>query len=228
MPQLGFHVNLDHCIGCRACEGACKQEFDLAAGVRRRRVLVQEGEDGDGVWMRFVSVACNHCEKPACVAACPVKRLWKDDPTKPELEHGYRAKYGITAPATGLVLIAPSKAQDPANGVDCIGCRRCIAACPYGAMQWDPVREVSDKCTGCYHRLQSTNLPEERRKPACVLTCSALALHFDELQVIEGGEYGVAKRYTTDQRAGVAEPLQMANVDMTNPSIRFVPHRRVP
>jgi anaerobic dimethyl sulfoxide reductase subunit B (iron-sulfur subunit) len=228
MSQLGFHVNLDNCIGCRACEGACKQEFELPVGVRRRRVVAQEGEDDAGPWTRFVSLACNHCDAPACVKACPVQRLFKDDPARPEYELGWRARLGMTAEPTGLVLMAPSRAQDPAAGVDCTGCKRCIGACPYGAMQWDPVHQVSDKCTGCYHRLANDSLPPERRQPACVVTCTARALHFDRMADIEAGLHGAASRYTTAQRAGVGPRHQLADVDMTRPNVRFTPARRVP
>jgi anaerobic dimethyl sulfoxide reductase subunit B (iron-sulfur subunit) len=123
--QRGFLFNQDHCIGCRACEAACKQEFNLPVGLRRRRVITQMEGTYPDVAQRFVSVSCNHCAEPACVKACPAGALFK------------RAKDGI-------VLFDDDK---------CIGCRRCGGACPYGAPQYHPETGKVNKCVLCYHRL---------------------------------------------------------------------------
>jgi anaerobic dimethyl sulfoxide reductase subunit B (iron-sulfur subunit) len=196
MPQYAFHVNIANCIGCRACEVACAQEYDLPQGLFRRRVLVDESVDTNGKpSRRFVSMACNHCETPACLNACPVQRYAKDADT-------------------GIVYIKPSKAEDPVNGVDCIGCRRCQAACPYGAPQFDAELGRMDKCTGCLHRIKSTVLPQEKRIPACVLTCTSRALHWDLLTAIDGGSFGESLK-----QLGTAPDI--ADPKYTNPSIRF-------
>jgi anaerobic dimethyl sulfoxide reductase subunit B (iron-sulfur subunit) len=217
MAQYGFHVNIHNCIACRACEGACKQEFNLPRGVRRRLVLVQEGLGPSGKpYRRHVTSACNHCANPGCLTACPVGRYWKDDAANDAL----RMAFGMSAnPPTGLVLIKPSAAEDPVNGVDCIGCKRCLSACPYGAPQFDHAAQQMDKCTGCYHRLFNQNLPVARRKPACVVTCSAMALHFDDLATIDGGAYGTANT-TTGAPAGAKE---IADPSLTSPSVRYKP-----
>jgi anaerobic dimethyl sulfoxide reductase subunit B (iron-sulfur subunit) len=219
MAQYGWHVNINNCIGCRGCEAACKQEFSLPVGVRRRLVVVQEGASASGKpYRRHISMGCMHCASPACVTACPVGRFWKDDASNATL----RAAFGMSGnPETGLVLTKPSKAQDPVNGVDCIQCKRCIAACPYGAIQFDRVNGYSDKCTGCYQRLFNTNLPAERRKPACVVTCTARALHFDDLATIDGGAYGTANA-TTGAPSGAKE---IADTTLTQPSARFKPQK---
>ncbi|MBM4345806.1 MAG: 4Fe-4S dicluster domain-containing protein [Deltaproteobacteria bacterium] len=196
MPQYGFHVNIANCIGCRACEAACNQEYNSKPRTKRRSVIVTDGVGANGKpFMRFLSVACNHCEIPACLHACPVQRYVKD-------------------PNTGIVYIKPSKAEDAVNGVDCIGCRRCEAACPYGAPQFDPETMTMDKCTGCLHRITSTTLPVESRVPACVLTCSSNALHFGPLADLEGTKYGEATK-TIGSAPDIADPTA------TNPSIRF-------
>lgn len=215
MAQNGWHVNIKNCIGCRACEAACKQEFLLPVGIKRRRVVMQEGVSG-APYRRYVTSACNHCAKPGCVPACPVQRYWKDDASNATL----RAAFGMTANApTGLVLVKPSKAEDPVNGVDCIGCKRCIAACPYGAPRFDDRIKKTDKCTGCYHRLFNASIPAVRRKPACVVTCSSFALNFDDLAAIDTGSYGQADRLTSAP-SGAKE---IYDPTVTDPSVRYRP-----
>lgn len=221
MPQLGWHVNIDNCIGCRACEAACKQEFDLPAGVRRRFVVIQEGVANNKPFRMHITASCNHCATPGCLSACPVKRYWKDETTDPE-NVALRTAFGMDAnPPTGLVLTKPSTAEDPVHGVDCIACKRCIAACPYGAVQFDEKHGHADKCVGCYHRLFNTNLPAARREPACVVTCSALTLSFDELADIDGGAYGTANKLTGSPVREIADPK------FTNPSVRFAPQTNI-
>jgi Fe-S-cluster-containing dehydrogenase component len=229
MPQLGWHVDIDACIACRGCEAACKQEFALPGGIRRRRVLVREGTAPSGrPYRQHVTQACMHCAQPACVAVCPVKRYWKDTDENTAL----RAALGILAnPPTGLVLIMPSTDQDPEIGVDCIRCRRCVAACPQGAVRVDDCRTCrqckggmkhpgggrpAEKCTGCYHRLFNAALPAERRRPACVLGCSSLALRFEELEGMEGYR-------TTWGGAPPADTREVSDPEMTNPSVRYRP-----
>jgi len=130
MPQYGWHINLKNCIACRACEGACKQEFNLPVGVRRRRVIKQTEGTYPNVVQRYISLSCNHCAEPACVKACPVSALYK-------------------RPQDGIVLFDEDK---------CIGCRRCGGACPYGAPQYHPETGKINKCTLCVHR-QEQGLP---------------------------------------------------------------------
>jgi len=221
MAQYGWHININNCIACRACESACKQEYLLPVGVRRRFVAVQEGSSQGRLYRRHITMACMHCERPACAIACPVGRYWKDDASSGDL----RAAFGMAGnPETGLVLIKPSKAEDSANGVDCIRCKRCVAACPYGAPQIDLTNRVIDKCIGCYQRLFDESLPAARRKPACVLTCAALTLNFDDLATIDGGAYGTADT-TTGAPPGAHE---IADPSLTHPSARFAPQKNIP
>ena len=228
MAQLGWHVNIDNCIGCRGCEGACKQEFRLPTGVRRRRVLIEETVDASGRPMRrHLSLACMHCERPACLHACPVGRYWKDEAGQPDID-ALRTHFGITGTFTGLVLIRPTRAEDAAIGVDCTGCRRCEAACPYGAPQWDETNRLMDKCTGCFHRLQppvGTTLPTARQKPACVLSCTSMALSFGDLADVSTWAYRRAGASITTLTQAPPGGREIADPTLTNPSIRFTPPR---
>lgn len=69
MPEFFFYHNMDTCIGCGACQTACKDKHDLPAGEFFRRVteVMPAGSEKP----RFYSGACCHCEQPACIAVCP-------------------------------------------------------------------------------------------------------------------------------------------------------------
>ncbi len=66
--QLGFIYDQTKCIGCHACEGACKQANNWEQGVQWRKVLSK----GEGPNKVHLSMSCNHCANPACVSVCPV------------------------------------------------------------------------------------------------------------------------------------------------------------
>jgi anaerobic dimethyl sulfoxide reductase subunit B (iron-sulfur subunit) len=246
VAQYGFHVNIDNCIACRACEGACKQEFELPVGIRRRRVVTEEGQTAGRPWKRHVSLACHHCADPACLRACPVKRYWKDADPAAYAQPGtdvaaLRAFFGFAGPYTGLVLYKPSVAESATLGVDCVGCKHCLAACPYGAPQWDEASARMDKCTACYHRWANvpanSTLPAARRKPACVVSCTALALSFGDVSELGAtkvaGDWASAKvgdPLTTRTWSGAppAAARDIADPGMTVPSIRFTPQKNIP
>lgn len=129
--QLGFvHNNVD-CIGCRACEIACKDKNGLPAGPRFRRVQYVEGGTYPEVYAYKVNVSCNHCAKPACLPACPTGAIFK------------RQKDGIVDIDSTL----------------CIGCRRCEATCPYGAPQYDPEDGIVKKCNLCVDEIDAGRKP---------------------------------------------------------------------
>jgi anaerobic dimethyl sulfoxide reductase subunit B (iron-sulfur subunit) len=203
MAQFGWHINLDNCIGCRACEGACKQEFKLPVGVRRRMVVIQEGVKTNGVpFRRFVTSSCMHCERPACLLACP------------------RSNHANIHDANGTAIF-----KDSTTGIvvpqqtNCIGCRRCQAACPYGAPQYDPISGLMDKCNGCFHRLSNQALSERQRMPACVLTCSSYALvHTSDFSF----NAAAAKANGSGAPSGLVD---IADPTKTKPSVSFTPQR---
>jgi Fe-S-cluster-containing dehydrogenase component len=96
----------------------------------------------------------------------------------------------------GIVLIDQDK---------CIGCRRCIWACPYGAPRFNLTTKKAEKCTFCVHRID-TGL-----QPACVTTCVGDALHFGEMKEIQ------AMAGTSPTTDGLADIL------ITGPNVRFTP-----
>ncbi len=62
--QLGFYVDTERCVDCRACEVACKQWNNVSIGPRWRRVTTVEGGEYPRPYRYTVSLACNHCARP--------------------------------------------------------------------------------------------------------------------------------------------------------------------
>lgn len=188
--QLGFvHNNID-CIGCRACEIACKDKNGLPPGPRLRRVMYVEGGTYPDVYAYKVNMSCNHCAKPACLPTCPTGAIFK------------RKKDGIVDIDSSL----------------CIGCRRCEAACPYGAPQFDPVENVVKKCNMCVDEIDAG------RKPYCVMACMMRVLDIGPIEKIADASLNSKAIGPNDpvveQVKGMASPV------LTNPSIRFIPHTK--
>jgi len=188
--QLGFvHNNVD-CIGCRACEIACKDKNGLPAGPRFRRVQYVEGGSFPDVFAYKVNISCNHCAEPACLPTCPTGAIWK-------------------RPDNGVVDI---------DSTLCIGCRRCEAACPYGAPQWDAEAQIVKKCNLCIDEI------EAGRKPYCVMACMMRVLDVGPIDLLR------QNKYETKAIAPHEQPVRavknFANPELTNPSIVFVPHSK--
>jgi anaerobic dimethyl sulfoxide reductase subunit B (iron-sulfur subunit) len=188
--QLGFvHNNVD-CIGCRACEIACKDKNGLVPGPRFRRVMYVEGGHYPDVFAYKVNMSCNHCADPACLPTCPTGAIWK------------RADNGVVDIDSTL----------------CIAWRRCEAACPYGAPQWDPTEHIVKKCNMCIDEL------EAGRKPYCVMACMMRVLDIGPIDALRAGTYPTTAIGPGDRVTGQVK--DMANPALTHPSIVFVPHRR--
>lgn len=138
--------DIDLCIGCFACETACKQEHHLPTGPKWMKV-VQAGpvEIGGKLVMDFVPMHCRHCANPPCLPSCPVA--------------------AISQRNDGIVLF---------NEELCIGCRQCMEACPFGAPQYNPEKEVVQACNLCQERVDQGLLP------ACVQNCPTQALLFGD------------------------------------------------
>ncbi|MEG2533962.1 MAG: 4Fe-4S dicluster domain-containing protein, partial [Gordonibacter sp.] len=90
MTQYGFYFDSTRCTGCRTCEMACKDYTDLPETAAFRKVYDYEGgtwtPSSDGTYTSdtfayHVSLACNHCDQPKCLAACPQGAIVKDSKT---------------------------------------------------------------------------------------------------------------------------------------------------
>lgn len=180
MARYGMVIDAKNCIACSACAVACKVENNIPDGIWWCRVLTDGGLNRDtpsgsypkpgqksDLHMDSYSVACQHCDNPACVKACPVGATYKD-------------------PATGAVR------QDYDQ---CIGCRMCMSVCPYTGVRsfnWEePAYAVDvamgsaevprhekhtvEKCTFCYQRLS------QGLQPACVENCVGRVRYFGDL-----------------------------------------------
>jgi len=116
------------CIDCKACLVACKVENDVPAGFWRNWIISPGAPQDRRI--HFQPGQCMQCDKPSCVAACPVGATFKQ--------------------VNGLVAIVPVK---------CIGCGNCVTACPYGARYRNPKKRIADKCDFCAHRLKRGEEP---------------------------------------------------------------------
>ncbi|MEN8263710.1 MAG: 4Fe-4S dicluster domain-containing protein [Nitrospirota bacterium] len=177
-PRYAMVIDLRRCIGCRGCTVACKSENGSALG--RFNAVVKNVEFGDypDTQKHFLPRLCNHCAGeadkgvPPCVEKCP------------ENARGKRMKLGKERYRTG----ATYKRPDGMILYDmqyCIGCYKCIEACPYGVRSIDPFvklkREDREKdlgiakCTFCDHRV------DKGVTPSCVNTCQGGARIFGDL-----------------------------------------------
>lgn len=180
VPRWGMVMDLRRCIGCRACTVACKSENNVALG--RFRTVVQEKTWGTfpNTKKDFLPIMCNHCEGnetdqiPPCVKACPQYPGERREYKAPD---GSTIKYrsgGTYKRPDGLILVDTKQ---------CIGCGKCIDACPYGVRSFDPFVKAGmkpeeqsiTKCTGCDHRI------DNGIDPACVNTCQGRARIWGDL-----------------------------------------------
>lgn len=165
--HYGMAIDTQRCIGCHSCSVACRHTNNVPEGNWWNRVYTEGGEWQDtpkgsfpDLTMSYVTIACQHCENPACVTVCPVGATYKD-------------------PETGVVRQDYDK---------CIGCRICMSACPYHGVRtfnWEEPsyvmgglgegdapthqKNVVEKCTFCYQRVA------RGEQPACISACPGRA-----------------------------------------------------
>jgi formate dehydrogenase iron-sulfur subunit len=187
-PIRSTLIDITNCIGCRACQVACKQwneregedtELEAELGFQNPATLsaktytliafheMENAQKPGGVESAFVMQRCLHCLEPACVSACPTTALYRQ----------------IDGPVSY-------------NVDKCIGCRYCVLACPWDVptAEWNSRAPKISKCTHCADRtdqpvpiaFNGKPLPDDAGKrfaetiatPACVKACPADALRY--------------------------------------------------
>ncbi|HEV2440405.1 MAG TPA: 4Fe-4S dicluster domain-containing protein [bacterium] len=140
---------IDHtrCIGCHACTTACKSENDVPLGVTRTYVKHVDVGIFPDARRAFQVTRCNQCDDAPCVSPCPTSAMYR----RPD----------------GIVDFDKSI---------CIGCKACIAACPYDAIFINPDDHAAEKCNFCAHRL------DVGLEPACVIVCPTEAILVGDLE----------------------------------------------
>ena len=140
-PSWAKVIDHTRCIGCHACTTACKSENEVPLSVTRTYVKYVDTGYFPNVRRSFQVTRCNQCEDAPCVTACPTAAMHQR--------------------ADGIVDFDKSI---------CIGCKACIAACPYDAIFINPADKSAEKCNFCAHRL------DVGLEPACVVVCPSEAL----------------------------------------------------
>ncbi len=139
-------IDLRRCIGCHSCSVACKAENRVPLGVFRSWVRIIEKGKYPNITRHFLPTLCNQCDHPPCVINCPVQATWKRE--------------------DGIVIIDEHR---------CIGCKYCLASCPYNARYINPLIPIVQKCYFCHHRVQAG------LEPACVEVCPGKARVFGDV-----------------------------------------------
>ncbi|MCI5144417.1 MAG: 4Fe-4S dicluster domain-containing protein [Candidatus Electrothrix sp. AR3] len=146
MPRYAMVIDQSRCIGCMACVVACKRENDVLPEQYRTRVLELVSGEFPRLKTEMRSELCNHCDHAPCVSICPTGASHKQE--------------------DGTVQVDRKK---------CVGCKACLAACPYDARYINEEHGYADKCSFCQHRLLAG------KKPACVATCIGGSRIFGDL-----------------------------------------------
>ena len=201
MTQLALVIDLNVCVGCQACVTSCKQwntsgsagpmsdknPYDEdPVGTYFNRVATYEVGEYPDTEVLHVPKSCMHCENPPCVPVCPTGASYKRQ-------------------EDGIVLVDYDK---------CIGCNYCSWACPWGARELDEYKKVMNKCTLCVDRIYDESLPEDDRKPACVLACPTSARIFGDIHDQESEAAIAIKK---------SQGYQLMPEWNTNPSNHYLP-----
>ena len=142
--RYAMAIDTKKCVGCSDCVVACQIENNVPIGYCRDWVVEVTTGTYPNLSMELRSERCNHCSNAPCVRCCPTTASHITD--------------------DGIVLV------DEKN---CIGCKACIAACPYDARFVHPEGHI-DKCTFCDHRV------EKGQDPACVAVCPTKCMYFGD------------------------------------------------
>jgi Fe-S-cluster-containing dehydrogenase component len=164
---VGLLFDSTLCVGCKACVTACREAnntypelntedklWDVPLDLSARTLTVikaysegpAENKDQENDGFAFIKKSCLHCVDPSCVSVCPVTAMTKD-------------------PVTGVVSYNPS---------NCIGCRYCVEACPFGVPRFEYDKTIAHlrKCEMCKQRQVDGKIP------ACAEVCPTGATLF--------------------------------------------------
>jgi formate dehydrogenase iron-sulfur subunit len=175
MPISAFLTDASLCIGCKACEVACKEwnelpddgfswsgnSYDntraLGASTWRHVLFLEQpqpmGSQLAGInepfrW-QFLSDVCKHCANAGCLEACPTGSIVRTE--------------------VGSVFVQPDI---------CNGCGYCVVSCPFGVIEKRPEDGRAFKCTFCYDRQKAGLIP------ACAKACPTESIQFGDLEVL--------------------------------------------
>jgi formate dehydrogenase iron-sulfur subunit len=194
MPTTAFLTDSTICIGCKACEVACKEwnqvpgdgftwtglSYDNTASLGhstwRHVKFVERPEPGAVSWT-FSSDVCKHCEHAGCLEACPTGSIVRTE--------------------FGGVFIQPDV---------CNGCGYCVVSCPFGVVDRRPEDGRAFKCTFCYDR-QKAGL-----QPACATACPTQSIQFGELDALRAR---AAERVGELHARGVTDAVVYDPLDTT-------------
>jgi formate dehydrogenase iron-sulfur subunit len=195
-PRMGFFTDTSVCIGCKACEVACKEwnlvpedglnltgmSYDntvgLSADTWRHVAFIEQRKpvtnpdalamaaDGDLQWL-MASDVCKHCTHAGCLDVCPTGSL-------------FRTEFGTVVVQEDI----------------CNGCGYCVPACPYGVINRREDDGRAWKCTLCYDRISGG------QEPACAKACPTDSIQFGPLDELRER---AALRVSELQGAGVSE-----------------------
>lgn len=157
---LAMFTDTSLCIGCRACQVACKQwnELDMEQPewtgtyqnqshftdqtYRLVRFMEEPKPNGDLAWL-LMSDVCKHCAEAGCLNACPTGAI-------------YRTEFGTVN----------------INQDTCNGCKYCVSACPFGVVSFNERTGTASKCTFCNDRIHNG------LGPACAKACPTESIQF--------------------------------------------------
>jgi len=145
MARYGMVIDTLKCVGCQDCVIACEAENNVPEGFCRDWITTEAKGKFPTIQLEIRTERCNHCTDAPCVSACPTGASHYHD-------------------IGGVVLVTKN---------ECIGCKACIASCPYDARYVHPEGYV-DKCTFCIHRV------EKGQDPACVSVCPTYCMTFGD------------------------------------------------